>query len=106
MRMVPGALACALLVISCGGDELLLPAEGEPAALVIVDGDAQIGPIGGQLAEPLTVRVNDTRGRPVSGINVAFVPGAGSVLPEAVTTDADGLASTQWSLGPQTGAQQ
>jgi hypothetical protein len=107
MRMVPGALASALLVlISCGGDELLLPAEGEPATLVIADGDQQTGPIGGQLAEPLAVRVNDTRGRPVAGVNVVFAPASGSVHPEAATTDADGLASTQWSLGMQTGAQQ
>ncbi len=105
MRMVPGALACALLVISCGGDELLLPAEGEPATLAIVHGDAQTGPVGGQLAEPLVVRVTDTRGRPVAGTNVAFAPAVGSVAPEATTTDADGLAATQWSLGMQTGEQ-
>ncbi|MGH7630511.1 MAG: Ig-like domain-containing protein [Gemmatimonadales bacterium] len=105
MRMVPGALACALLVISCGGDELLLPVEGEPATLAIVEGDGQTGPIGGQLAEPLVVRVTDTRGRPVAGTSVAFASADGSVAPEATTTDADGLASTQWSLGMETGTQ-
>jgi adhesin/invasin len=104
--MVPGALACALFLISCGGDELLLPAEGEPATLAIVDGDGQTGPIGGQLAEPLIVRVSDTRGRPVAGATVAFSPAAGSVAPETATTDADGLALTQWSLGAGTGNQQ
>ena len=106
MRMVPGALACALFLISCGGDELLLPAEGEPATLAIVDGDGQTGPIGGQLAEPLIVRVTDTRGRPVAGATVAFSPTAGSLAPETATTDADGLALTQWSLGGATGNQQ
>jgi adhesin/invasin len=104
--MVPGALACALFLISCGGDELLLPAEGEPATLAIVDGDGQTGPIGGQLAEPLVVRVSDTRGRPVAGATVAFAPIAGSVAPETATTDGDGLALTQWSLGAGTGNQQ
>jgi adhesin/invasin len=106
MRVVLGALSSALLVLSCGGDELLLPAEGEPAALAIVDGDAQTGPVGGQLAEPLIVRVTDTRGRPVAGAPVAFSAASGTVNPEAVNTDADGLAATQWSLGSQTGEQQ
>ncbi len=106
MRMVPGALACALVVLSCGGDELLLPAEGEPAALTIVQGDAQTGPIGGQLAEALVVRVTDTRGRPVTGTEVTFATSGGSVAPAVATTDANGLATGQWSLGMQTGAQQ
>jgi hypothetical protein len=105
MRMVLGALFCALGVLSCSGDELLLPAEGEPAALAIVDGDAQTGPVGGQLAEPLVVRVTDTRGRPVAGAQVAFGAEAGAVNPELGNTDADGLASTNWSLGTQTGEQ-
>ena len=105
MRMVLGALSCALVVLSCGGDELLLPAEGEPAALAIVDGDAQTGPVGGQLAAPLVVRVTDSRGRPVAGAQVAFSPDAGSVNPELTNTDADGLATANWSLGLQTGAQ-
>jgi adhesin/invasin len=106
MRMVPRALACAFLVVSCGGDELLLPAEGEPSTIAIVSGDAQTGPIGGQLAEPLVVRVTDTRGRPVTGIDVAFAPDAGAVQSETANTDADGLAATHWTLGMQTGPQQ
>jgi adhesin/invasin len=104
--MVLGALSCALVVLSCSGDELLLPAEGEPAALAIVDGDAQTGPVGGQLAAPLVVRVTDSRGRPVAGAQVAFSPGAGSVNPELTNTDADGLATANWSLGLQTGGQE
>jgi adhesin/invasin len=104
--MVLGALSCALVVLSCSGDELLLPAEGEPAALAIVSGDAQTGPVGGQLAAPLVVRVTDTRGRPVAGVEVAFSPGAGSVNPDVTNTDADGLATANWSLGLQTGGQE
>jgi adhesin/invasin len=104
--MVLGALSCALVVLSCSGDELLLPAEGEPAALAIVSGDAQTGPVGGQLAAPLVVRVTDTRGRPVAGVEVAFSPGAGLVNPEVANTDAEGLATANWSLGPQTGGQE
>jgi hypothetical protein len=104
--MVLGALSCALVVLSCSGDELLLPAEGEPAALAVVSGDAQTGPVGGQLAAPLVVRVTDTRGRPVAGVEVAFSPGAGSVNPEVANTDAEGLATANWSLGLQTGGQE
>ncbi len=107
MRMVPGALACALLFMSCGGDELLLPEEGEPATLAIVQGDAQSGVAGAPLPEPLVVRVTDTRDRPVIGTAVTFEvsSGGGTVAPETVTTDAEGIAAAQWSLGTRAGAQ-
>src|SRR5688572_4300077 len=107
MRMVPGALACALLFIACGGDELLLPEEGEPATLAIVQGDAQTGVVGSPLPEPLVVRVSDTRDRPVIGTAVTFEvsSGGGTVTPETVTTDAEGIAAAQWSLGTRAGAQ-
>ena len=106
MRMVPGALACAL-VVSCGGDELLLPAEGEPSALVIAQGDAQSGVAGAALPEPIVVRVTDARNRPVSGSQVTFEAGSGggTVSPQTVTTDTAGLAASQWVLGARAGAQ-
>jgi adhesin/invasin len=71
-----------------------------------VSGDAQTGPVGGQLAAPLVVRVTDTRGRPVAGVEVTFSPGAGLVNPQVANTDAEGLATANWSLGLQTGGQE
>ena len=57
MRGVRGTLAGALFLISCGGDELLVPAQGEPAAIAIVSGDAQSGLVGSVLPNPLVIRV-------------------------------------------------
>ncbi|MGH7518824.1 MAG: Ig-like domain-containing protein [Gemmatimonadales bacterium] len=108
MRGVRGTLAGALvLCIACGGDELLLPAEGEPAAIAIVSGDAQAGLVGSALANPLVIRVTDTEDRPVAGTKVAFTVtgGAGTIAPATMSTDADGLAGADWILGPQAGTQ-
>ena len=101
------ALAGALWLTSCGGEDLLTPAEGDAAVVAIVSGDAQAGRVGAVLASPLVVRVSDARGRPVAGSEVTFAvsSGNGTVAPATVTTDADGVASAQWTLGPGVGVQ-
>nr|MBA3759991.1 Ig-like domain repeat protein [Gemmatimonadales bacterium] len=103
------ALTLVLLAGCGGGDGIILPNEGEPAAIAVVEGDDQRGLVGEPLANPLVVEVTDTRGRPVSGATVAFEfssAGAGaSVVPEQKTTDADGRAGTTLVLGTSTGRQ-
>ena len=86
----------------------MLPEEGVPASIVIVDGNGQAGTIGAALAEPVIVRVLDVQGRPVQGQQVTFTVmiGGGSVAPSTPTTNADGEASTNWTLGPAAGMQQ
>jgi adhesin/invasin len=71
-----------------------------PAAVAPVSGGGE-GPVGGVLADPLTVRVTDRHGNPVPGAGVAWVAvtGGGSVKPAQSTTDAQGIASAQWTLG-------
>ena len=108
MLGVRGTLAGALfLCISCGGDELFLPADGEPAAIAIVSGDAQAGLVGSALGNPLVVRVTDGEDRPIAGTKVTFTvtSGEGTVAPSTTSTDADGLAGADWVLGPQAGTQ-
>jgi sugar lactone lactonase YvrE len=69
------------LVIEKVEDEPVTAAAGQPLAVV--------------------VRVRDTGGSGRAGIEVAFRidRGGGSVEAASVRTDADGLASTQWTLG-------
>jgi PKD repeat protein len=104
------ALALALLAISCGGGtNLLLPGDGEPAAIDVTDGDGQSGWVGEPLNDPLVFQVTDSRGRPVEGARVVFSvaqagPGA-AVVPDTATTDADGNARAQFQLGTTIGAQ-
>lgn len=94
------ALALSTLALACGGDDLTLPNEGEPAALVYVDGDRQNGTVGEALAEELVVRVTDRFDEPVGGVVVRWSPeGGGTVDPVESTTDAGGLARTRRILG-------
>jgi hypothetical protein len=94
---------------ACGGDDLTLPGPGQPAALSIVAGDGQRGPLGELLANPLVVQLVDTEGLPVEGRAVAFrftddVPDA-AIDPASAPTDADGRAAVRARLGRQAGSQ-
>ena len=103
----PVAFALAALSASCGGD-VTPPDPGEAAELELVDGNGQTAPAGTALAEPVIVRVLDTEARPVTNQEVTFgiVSGGGSVEPQTVTTDADGIAAATWTLGPNAGIQE
>ncbi|HEX6041452.1 Ig-like domain-containing protein [Longimicrobium sp.] len=75
-----------------------------PAHIAAVAGGGE-GPVGGAMADSLAVRVTDQYGNPVSGVEVAWAAqtGGGSVQPAASTTDAQGMARAQWTLGPIVG---
>ncbi len=62
-------------------------------------------PVGSTVSPSPTVRVTDSGGNPVAGVNVSFVvtAGGGSVGSGSVATAADGTASTSWTLGPAAG---
>jgi VCBS repeat-containing protein len=100
------AFALAALTASCG--DVTLPDPGEAAELELVDGNEQVAPAGTALAEPVVVRVLDTEERPVTNQEVTFtvLRGGGSVAPQTVTTNADGLAAATWTLGPTAGTQE
>jgi hypothetical protein len=99
------ALLPIVLFAACGGDNLTLPSEGEPAKIEVVSGNGQRGRVGETLAKPLVVLVTDSKGRPVAGTTVVFVPAASSAeaSPDTVTTDSDGQASSQLLLGTEVG---
>ena len=73
-----------------------------PAKLDVVSGADQEALRGTALAEPLVVRVAEQTGGAIPGVTVTFAPAderSGSASPSEVVTDAEGLASTTWTLG-------
>jgi hypothetical protein len=76
-----------------------------PRTLALLSGDAQRGIVGTVLAQPIAVKVTAGDGAGVSGVTVAFAPtaGSGTVANASVTTDANGVAQTTWTLGPRGG---
>jgi hypothetical protein len=77
-----------------------------PTSLVYVAGDGQTAPAGFPLADTLLVRLEDDNGNGVGGKAVTWVlaTGGGSVTPVNSTTNANGYASTRWTLGPSAGS--
>jgi hypothetical protein len=73
-----------------------------PTSLVLVSGDGQTGAVGAPLADSLVVRLLDDNGNGVGGKAISWVvgTGGGSPSPTASTTNPNGYASTQWTLGP------
>lgn len=76
-----------------------------PTHLQAVSGDGQTGIVGTALAQPLVVNVFDDARMPLAGIPVTFtvVEGGGSLGTPTVVSDANGVASTTWTLGPTAG---
>ena len=90
-------------LFSCGGDDLVLPSEGEPAAITIVQGNGQAGRVGEALAEPLIVEVLDGVDRPVPSATVVVELSGAVAEPDTLSTDAGGRASAEITLGSVVG---
>ena len=79
-----------------------------PVRITTVAGDQQVGIAGQPLGMPLKVLVNDAGGNPAEGVDVTFdvtagggnIDGADTAL---ATTDNDGYASVELTLGTQVG---
>ena len=93
-------------LLSCGGDDLVLPTPGDPATIAIVQGEVLTGRVGEQLAEPLVFRVLDSEGGPVANATVVVELTAGTAEPDTARTDRDGLVSSLITLGSQIGESQ
>ena len=79
---------------------------GNAAGITKVQGDNQSGSPGTTLALPLIVEVRDELGNPIADRPVTWVlgTGGGSVSAENTPTNAEGRATTVWTLGPAIGA--
>ncbi|HZT23460.1 MAG TPA: hypothetical protein VFB55_11180, partial [Verrucomicrobiae bacterium] len=76
-----------------------------PSNLVLVSGNGQTAAAGSSLSSPLVVKVVDASGAPVPGVVVTFAvtAGGGSLSTTQTISDAAGLASATFQLGPQAG---
>ncbi len=79
-----------------------------PQAFSKVAGDAQTGPVGEELPQPLRVKVLDSGGSAISGTEVSFSVsrGGGSLSVSTRATDDDGEASVTWRLGTSSSDEQ
>ncbi len=75
------------------------------SAIALLSGDAQSGTVNTMLPSAVSVRVTAADALGVPGVPVTFVAGAGVVGAAAVLTDANGEASTTWTLGSSAGIQ-
>jgi hypothetical protein len=99
------ALLLAAGSFGCGSDDPVTPLP-TPGAIVIIQGDEQVDRVSQELPDPLVVRVLDVSDVPVAGVSVVWAAqGGGSVSPETVATDADGIAAVRRVLGPSAGDQ-
>jgi 5-hydroxyisourate hydrolase-like protein (transthyretin family) len=101
-------LAPALtLALACAGADLVLPDDGEPAAIEILQGTPQSGRVGADLNELVVARVTDSQNRPIADARVVLVftqDGSGATaVPDTALTDADGQASFQVVMGSRVG---
>lgn len=81
-------------------------ASTSPAGVSVVSGNWQTGLAGTALEVPLVVRVIDTRGRPVGGVDVTFSVGTPPVVNSTiVTTNSSGQAEAMYVLGRNVGEQ-
>jgi plastocyanin len=106
-----GSLIAVVLIAmaGCGGDD---NGSGPPPEDPLViqkastgSGDGQTGAVGEALASGLQVVITRTS-EPQSGVDVAWATGdGGSLSPTTSATDADGIATTTWTLGPDAGTQ-
>lgn len=96
-------IACALILTSvqCSDSEGPLL----PATIEIVSGDNQYSLHGTLLPEQLLVRARDINGSPAvdAGIKFSVIQGNGTLSKTRVITNVDGLASTNYTLGPENG---
>jgi subtilisin family serine protease len=99
--------ACLLLSVAlahCGSDNGNKP-NPVPTDVALLSGDHQVGPAGTLLQDPIIVKVTDADGNAVKGVPVTFgvQTGGGFLSQTAASTDPQGRAATQWTLGPNAG---
>lgn len=101
-RSYVGSMLIVGILTGCGGDTTG-PDPQDPAFSSFSGNDQSATP-GQALANPLVVLIAQD-GSGVSGKTVSWTvsAGGGSVNPASSTTDNSGMASTQWTLGPDAG---
>ncbi len=104
VAVVAAALVAGLA--ACSGSDTVAPTVAV-SALTIVSGNGQTGTVGTVLPDTLKVKVTDQNGNVVVGETISWTvtAGGGTVTPSSAAADANGIASTVWTLGATAGAQ-
>lgn len=106
IRHLGFTMVAAALAAGCASDSLTLPKEGEPAFVIIVNGNGQQGMAGSMLPDSLVISVTDGESRPVVNRSISFdVTSGGTVQPSSVLTNGEGMAVFHWVLGTTSGEQ-
>ena len=101
-RVTLCALSALIAVSGCGG--VSEPPTTTFAGITVTsvpDGNNQIGAVGATLAKPIAVKV-ERDGAPAAGIRVRWTTTFGNGQPTESLSDANGVASTTWTLGAST----
>ena len=99
-------LLVLLALLAACGDNLTLPSDAAPAAIVPISGDGQRATVGTSLSEPLAVRVTDATGRPVVGAAVRYRIAGGpkvSLSDSSAATNDRGEGAVALTLGSTPG---
>src|SRR5690349_18011801 len=103
---------CSLVVVAaataCGSGETLAPSHEPPAQIAAVSDLIRASVVGTPIGGGISVKVTDASGRPVQGASVAFITtvGNGTTNPRIAVSDAQGVATTEWTLGTLVGTNQ
>lgn len=76
----------------------------EANRIEILSGANQTGIIETELASPIVVLIKDQNGNSFAGATVNFSATQGTISTVSATSDGNGLASTNWTLGAMSGA--
>ncbi|HEV7365316.1 MAG TPA: Ig-like domain-containing protein [Gemmatimonadales bacterium] len=78
-----------------------------PSSIKILSGNGQSGRVGSPLPDSLRVEVTDAAGNGAQGVGVSWsvLAGGGSIAPSSSVTNASGVASAAFTLGPAQGEQ-
>jgi plastocyanin len=99
-------LAMVVVTSGCGGGGECCDPIVEDPTVTKTDGDEQLGRVGQPLPEPLQVTVlTEDAAAPGVTVNWSTTAPGGALIPTSTTTDANGVASSSWTLGTASGAQ-
>ncbi|MBW7932864.1 MAG: hypothetical protein H3C62_04475 [Gemmatimonadaceae bacterium] len=104
---VRGTARIVAQLLNGPADTVVVTVSLVPRSIAIQGGNDQRGIVGTALTQPIAVKVSASDGVGAAGVSVSFAvaTGGGSVANSSVTTDANGMASTTWTLGSRTGEQ-
>jgi hypothetical protein len=98
------AVPAAMLALAACHDSSDATAPATPTTLSVVSGSAQTGTVGGALASPVVVQVQDQSGKPISGVTVTWTASSGATSSPESVSDSTGQVSTTWTLGTAAGS--